>query len=151
MAAATPAELRTRLEQILDDINGLGLLAGTEQRLAASTLPVVKVGRPAMQRPSLAYGQRRVIRRYPVDVLVQSLPDSYSSAQRDTAFDLCETWQNTIARYLEARTRLERNDSGIAFGMDALELSNPGIEGYMDLPHVAGFVLTVPVISIDSV
>ncbi len=144
MAPPTRAQLRTRLEQIVDDIPSMGLLTGREEKLAATSLPASEVRRPAVVRKRMGVGQILVTLRYPVYVLVLALADSEKDAGIDTALDSCETWQDTIADYLEARQRLERNDTGLAFGMGEIEMSTPGISSYKEL-NVAGFIVTVPV------
>src|SRR5687768_2871588 len=126
MAAATRAELRARIEAILDDITGLTLLTGREALVSRSTLPAFEVRRPTVTRHVHAARQILVTLRYPIWVLVQEMPDMSSDTDLDTALDACELWQETIAAALEAKPRLERNDTGLVFGMGDLELSAPG-------------------------
>ena len=149
MAQPTRAQLRTRLEAVLDDITGLTLFTGTEELIASASLPAFRVLRPTVRRNRRAIGQVLMTLGYPVMVYIQALPSLTNDTDIDTAFDSCETWQDTIAAYLEARPNLQRNDSGLTFGMGDLECSQPGTMPIKGTTY-AGFSITVPLTIIRS-
>src|SRR5688500_4684983 len=115
--AVTKAQLRARIEAILDDIDGLTVLTGRELKFSATSAPAVEVRRPAITRKRIAAGQYQITLRYPVWVIVVTVPDMMNYADLDTAYDAAELWEETISAVFEGKPRLERNDAGLAFGV----------------------------------
>lgn len=148
MAVATRAQIKTRIETLLDDITGLTVLTGRENAIAASTLPACEVRRGIETSVRHSAQHRRITMEYEIYVWVREIVKPESNAELDYVSDAVDAWIDTLPDFFYARQRLERNDAGLVFGMGDITAVHPVLSEPRNTKTYGGMRVVLPLVVI---
>lgn len=138
------ADTKARIEAILSDIPGINLIMSESTRLITA-LPAAEVVVRGATRQTIDSDRARVTRQFEIYLYVSLIGQPDNDAVFVDALEDCYPWIDTIADYFMARPRLERNDSGIVFGMNDISDSGALPAPYRDKIYAA-VRWTIPII-----
>lgn len=143
MAAPTPTEVRTRIEQILTIVEGITtVLDGTEAAVPASDLPAVLVFTGPATRERESRDQRYTTRSYQIVLLVERIDKDRRDAthsgeskntiqQQQTALIAAEGWLDVVPDFLNRYAlRLELDNVPLDGVRSTGEITDSGPELY---------------------
>lgn len=153
--AATVAQLKDRIVTMWGQVSGIVTSADDylpgDATYTAAQLPAA-VTRPIQIRATrtrIGAGVYRVRREF-TTILHVSLVSTVSALTPDTTqMELCETYLITGPEYFLAHSRLEHNDSGLAFGTEPMSDSGV-IRIVREGADYWGILFTLPVITVHN-
>lgn len=110
---ATVNDIKERLKTLTDEVTGVGVLTGEEERLAASAVPAALVRARRASHARSGRDRRRVTRNFDVFVFVSEVKNATSEDDKQAALDAAEPYTDTVADLFYARPRLETS-AGVA-------------------------------------
>jgi hypothetical protein len=147
MAVATDAELKARVEALVDAITSVTLLTGAEAAISRDTLPAAKVKVVGGTREPYGAFKVMVTRTFQVHLFVKEIVQADNLADENVIVEACYPWMETVPDYFRARPSLELNDTGLAFITQPMSDSGPTTLTYAQTSY-AGVIYSLPVVVI---